>query len=441
MNTTDVAVARGPTPAAHAKPDSVRDAMGSFAREFGALAALRLESCIHCGMCAEVCHFYIATDDPRYTPVWKVEPFKQAYKRESGPFAPFFRWFALKRKITPEELEEWQHLLYDSCNLCGRCSLMCPMGIDVAGLVKEAREGMFEAGLAPYELYQRAQSQYQTGTPDPDATPCIEQLRAIGAEHGVNIPLDHDHAELMLCVSGIDIERYPKQIVALSQVMDHLGVSWTFRSEALLAENYPYLAGARRWEADIVTRLAMEAEACGAHTVIVPECGHGYAALRWEGAELYGKPLPFKVLDIAEYLAEQLRDDKLRLTRADGATATFHDPCELGRKGGVMEAPRELLSAMGIELKELENNRGFTFCCGGGGGVMFIERANALRYRAMEAKLREVDATGADQLVTTCAGCRYSFDDARAHFNWDKSPYSLLELVAQHLEHKGEAGA
>ena len=437
MNTTDAAAARGPAP--HAAPDSAREAMGSFARNFGALAALRLESCIHCGMCADVCHFYIATEDPRYTPVWKAEPFKQAYKRESGPFAPFFRLFGLKHKITSAELEEWQHLVYDSCNLCGRCSLMCPMGIDVAGLIKEAREGMFEAGLAPTELYQRAMSQHQTGSPDPSAAPSVEQLRAIGEENGVKIPLDQERADVMLCVSGIDIEHYPKQIVALSRVMDHLGVSWTFRSEALLAENYPYLAGARQWEADIVTRLVLEAEACGAGTVIVPECGHGYAALRWEGAELYGKPLPFRVLDITEYLAEQLRDNKLLVRRTDGATATFHDPCEIGRKGGVMDAPRELLRAMGIEVRELENNRGFAFCCGGGGGVMFIQGANALRYRTMEAKLREIDATGAEQLVTSCAGCRYTFDDAGTHFNWNKSPYSLLELVAQHLEPKGEA--
>src|SRR6056297_1156901 len=109
-------------------------AMSAFAHEFGALSSLNLESCIHCGMCAEACHFYIATDDAKYTPILKAEPFKQAYRRESGAFAPFFKLLGLKKKVTADQLEEWQELLFDSCNLCGRCSLICPMGIEVAEL-------------------------------------------------------------------------------------------------------------------------------------------------------------------------------------------------------------------------------------------------------------------------------------------------------------------
>ena len=133
--------------------------MRGFAQEIGALSAFRLESCIHCGICADACHFYIATEDPQYTPIWKVEPFKQAYKREASPFAPLYRLFGLKREVTADQLEQWQHLLFDSCNMCGRCSLICPMGIDVAALIEQARHAMFDAGLAPKELYQKAAHQ------------------------------------------------------------------------------------------------------------------------------------------------------------------------------------------------------------------------------------------------------------------------------------------
>ena len=65
--------------------------MNSFVRDFGRTAAVYMESCIHCGMCAEACHFYEVTQDPKYTPIWKLEPFKQAYKREYGPFAFVYR--------------------------------------------------------------------------------------------------------------------------------------------------------------------------------------------------------------------------------------------------------------------------------------------------------------------------------------------------------------
>lgn len=417
-------------------PDAerVRRAMESFAGDFGALAAMRLESCIHCGICADGCHFYIATEDAQYTPILKVEPFKQAYKREAGPFAPFFRWFGLKHKITEDELERWQHLLYDSCNLCGRCSVICPMGIDVATLIEQARAGLFEAGLAPQELYESAESQTRTGDAWGSNTPYLDKLKRVGAEHGLEVPLDKAQADVLLLVSGIELDHYPGQVAALLKTMQHLGVSCTFRSEALLAENIPHFAGAREWQDKLSRQIIDAAIACGARTVIVPECGHAYVVLRWQAAELRGKELPFRVLHITEFLAEQLDAGKLHLGKADGQAVTFHDPCQIVRKGGVTEAPRKLMRAMALDLHEMEDAGGFSFCCGGGGGVMFIDRAAPLRYRAVENRFREVDATGARTLLTTCSGCRFTFDDGKQHFNWNKSPHSLLELIAEHLE-------
>jgi len=408
-------------------------AMRGFAQEIGALSAFRLESCIHCGICADACHFYIATEDPQYTPIWKVEPFKQAYKREASAFAPLFRLLGLKREVTADQLAHWQHLLFDSCNMCGRCSLICPMGIDVAALIEQARHAMFEAGLAPQELYRKAAHQRETGQPEASAEPYRNQLLAIGTQFGVAIPLDKPEAELMLCVPRTDIEHYPKAVAALARVMSHLGVSCTFRSDGLVAENYGYFAGGKAWQRDISRRLIEQAIACKAKILIVPECGHAYSALRWEAADLYGKPLPFKVRSVTEYLAEELQAGRLKLGAAGSGATTFHDPCQLVRKGGVNDAPRALMKAMGIDLHELKNHGGFSFCCGGGGGVLDIERAAPLRYRAMENKLREIDDTGAQTFLTSCSDCRRTFDDAQAHFNWEKTPHSLLELVADNL--------
>ena len=408
-------------------------ALSSFAREFGALTALRMESCIHCGMCADACHFYIATEDPKYTPIWKVEPFKQAYKRESGPFAPIYRWLGLKKEVTAAELEQWQELLFDSCNLCGRCSLICPMGIDVAALIEQARHAMFDAGLAPAELHQSAQRQELFGEPWESKEPALKKLQEIGRAHQVPIPLDLPQADVLLLVSGAEVDRYPAQVAALARVMAHLGVKATFRSEALFAENMAYFTGALNWQRNISEYVIREAEKCGAKTVIVPECGHAYTSLRWEAAELHGAKLPFKVQHITEFLADALAAGRLKLRRADGGSVTFHDPCQLVRRGGVLEAPRALMKALGLDLKELENKKGFSYCCAGGGGVLMIERAKELRYRAVAAKLHEIDKTGAQQLVTSCSGCRASFEDAADHFHWNKKPASLLELVASHL--------
>ena len=408
-------------------------ALSAYAREFGALTALRLESCIHCGMCADACHFYIATEDPKYTPIWKVEPFKQAYKRESGPFAPLYRLFGLKNAVTTAELEQWQELLFDSCNLCGRCSLICPMGIDVAALIEQARHAMFEAGLAPQELHDQARLQALSGQPFESGDTYHKKLVDLGKAHKVAIHIDLPQADVLLLVSGFEVDRYPGQVVALARVMAHLGVRATFRSDALFAENMAYFVGATGWQRDIGERVIAQAQACGAKTVIVPECGHAYTALRWEAAELHGAKLPFQVQHITEFLAAALKAGQLKLRPADGGSVTFHDPCQLVRKGGVLDAPRALLEALGLDLHELKNKKGFSFCCAGGGGVLQIKRATELRHRAVAAKLHEIDATGAQQLVTSCSGCRASFEDAAEHFHWNKSPASLLELVANHL--------
>ena len=426
--------AAAPVPAA-----SVAGAMQGFAREVGALSAFRMESCIHCGICAESCHYYIATEDPQYTPIWKIEPFKQAYKRESSTFAPVIRALGLKRKVSAAQLEHWQHLLFDSCNLCGRCSLICPMGIDIAALIEQARHAMFDAGVAPAELYEKARCQGRSGQPEASAEPYADRLLAIGRQFGVPISLDLAEAEVMLCVPRTDIEHYPSAVAALARVMEHLGVSCTFRSDALVAENYGYFSGGKDLQRAISRRLIDQAVACRARVLLVPECGHAYTALRWEAADLYGKALPFEVRAVSEYLADALAAGRLRLrpVDADGGSMTFQDPCQLGRKGGVTHAPRALMKAMHVDVKEMDNHGDFAFCCGGGGGVIDIARAAPLRHRTLEVKLREIDATGARHLLTSCSDCRHTFDDARRHFEWDKSPRSLLELVAAQLQAVG----
>src|SRR5512141_1204297 len=137
-------------------------AASTAAREFVAQvnrdAAFQLESCVHCGLCADACHFHLVTGDPRYTPLYKLRPMLRAYRRESAPLARLRKWFGLAPpEVTAAELAEWSDLLYDSCNLCGRCTLACPMGIDIAGLVRRTREGMAAGGFAPRDLYAAAE--------------------------------------------------------------------------------------------------------------------------------------------------------------------------------------------------------------------------------------------------------------------------------------------
>lgn len=412
----------------------VEIAMRSFVKDFGATAATYMESCVHCGLCAESCHFYVQTGDPKYTPIWKIEPFKQAYKREAGPFAPLYRWLNLKPKVSADELKVWQHLIYDSCTMCGRCTMICPMGIDIASLIGQARHGMFQAGLVPHELWAVAERAEREGSPlGATAQVFADRIEWLADDYEVDIPLDKDKADVMVTMSSIEIMKYPEAIVAIAKVLNHMGLDWTFRSDGYEATNFGLLSGNSAWQKDMSMKLINAAIACGAKTLILPECGHAYTAMRWQGANLYGQALPFKVRHISEFLADGLREGKVKVKHV-GGSVTFHDPCQLVRRGGAIEAPREVLQALGVELCEMEENRGFNWCCGGGGGVVTIHRADDIRYKTFQLKMKQVEETGAEHLVTSCSNCRQTFDDGQAHFNWDKKAQSLLDWVADNLE-------
>jgi Fe-S oxidoreductase len=419
--------------------ERVAIAMKSFTKDFNRATATYMESCIHCGQCAEACHFYVTTRDPKYTPIWKLEPFKQAYKREAGPFSWIYRALNLKHKVTVEELEEWQELLFDSCTMCGRCTMICPMGIDIAGLVGLARHGMFQAGLVPHELWAVAERAEREGSPL-GATPKVlkERIEWLADDFEVEIPLDRDKADVLITLSSIEIMKYPQSIVAVAKILNHLGVSWTIRSDGYEATNFGMLSGNAQWQRDMSMKMIESAIACGAKTLVLPECGHAYGAMRWQGANVYSKPLPFKVLHISEFLAENVRNGKLKLKKLD-KSVTFHDPCQVSRRGGATAAPREVLRALGVEMREMESTGDMNWCCGGGGGVVTIHRADEMRHKAFAIKIKQIDDTGAELLTTSCSNCRQTFDDGQAHFKWDKTMHSLLETVADQLDATVEA--
>jgi Fe-S oxidoreductase len=417
-----------------AAADRASAAAAAFAEDFGRRTAIYLEACIHCGNCAEACPFYLETREAKYTPIWKLEPFRRTYRRESGPFAPIVRALGLAKPVSAEELGEWQELLYDSCTMCGRCTAACPMAIDIAALVGEARHGMFRAGLVPGDLWAAADRGEREGSPL-GAKPAVlrERLEWLGDEHGVPMHLDLPRADVMVTFSSVEIMKYPMALVATAKVMESAGSSWTLSSRGYEATNFGMLAGSREWQRDMTMKVIEAAIACGAGTVVLPECGHAYSALRWQGANVYGKALPFRVLHISEFLAENLASGRLRV-KPLAKSAAFHDPCQVSRRGGASAAPRSVLAALGIELRETEEAAELNFCCGGGGGVIANHRADELRRKAFRIKMRQMDATGAELTLTSCANCRLSFDDGEAHYHWDRHMQSLLELTAERLE-------
>lgn len=403
-----------------------------FIQKIDAQVALDLESCLHCGMCAEACHFYEGTGQGRYAPIHKLKLLRKVYRRELGPFRLVHR--LLTRDLTAAELEQWQELVFDSCTECGRCDMICPVGVHLSRGVHITRQALAAAGLAPAELRALDAEQKRTGAIFGAGVELLRGALDTLRAQGIQAPLDKPRADYLVLTTAPDLLIYRSSIAATARIMNHLGVDWTFASNAFEAANSGALSGDEAAQRQATQRIVDAALACGAKFVVVPECGHAYPALRWEGPNAIGRDFPFEVLAISELLGREIDSGRLRLKPlAPGKRVTFHDPCKLGRKGGVFDEPRKALAALGVELRETASKGTTNYCCGGGAGVFLIGRAAPLRAAAFRIKRDQFDATGAESVVTSCQSCRMSFAAGAQQNNWNVPVESLVELVANNL--------
>jgi Fe-S oxidoreductase len=394
--------------------------------------AAALETCIHCGICSEACHFFQGTGDPRYTPINKVAPLRRFYRREIGPF----RWLArlLVRDISAQELRSWQELVYDGCTECGRCDHTCPMGIRISPMISIVRKALKEAGLMPMEMQALVREQDEKGTTFGVGPEDLRQACQALAAEGVQVPLDRERAEVLVLSTVADLILFNDSFRATAKIMNTLQKDWTLRSGAIRAADLCFVSGdddARLRASKIVYE---EARACGAKTVVVPECGMAYNVMRWEAANLLGESPGFEVLAISEFIGKEISAGRLKLQPGlSGQPMTYHDPCKVGRQSGVFREPRTALEALGVDVREMESKQRTNYCCGGGSGVFLIKRAANLRQRAFEIKMHEADESGAAAVVTACDSCRINFTNGAARANWRTPIKSLVCLVAENL--------
>jgi Fe-S oxidoreductase len=391
-------------------------------------------SCVHCGMCADACLFHTETGDPKYTPIHKLEPMRRVYRQEYTLLGRLAKWLGLSRPVTDEELEEWKPLVYDSCTLCGRCSLVCPVGNDLVYMIRKMREGMAISGHAPDGLVGASTRAVEIGSPMGVRLPAVQaQMKHVQQDTGIEIPLDAVGAEYMVLMSSMEVINFPEYLGAIAKIMKQAGKSWTLCSTAFEATNSGIQIGVSDIAKVLVQRIVDGAEKLKVKTVISPECGHAYTALRWEGPNLIGRPYTFEVLHILEVL-DGFRAQGLLKTRGfEEARLTFHDPCQLVRRGGVMEHPRNLLKMVAKDFVEMEDHGRMNWCCGGGGGVSAIEEAEPLRLQVFRIKKRQLEEIGARTMVTACANCRIVLEEGLEHYQMNIPVVGLTETLAEHL--------
>jgi Fe-S oxidoreductase len=406
-----------------------------FKEVIDAPVAAFFESCVHCGLCAEACLFYTETKDPKYTPIYKLKPLKKVWRQEYTFWGKIAKTLGLAKPPTDEELAEWRELIYDSCSLCGRCSLVCPVGNDIVYMVRQVREGMVAAGHAPEDMIAATNRAVKIGSPMGVKLPALKaQIKYIEKETGLTVPLDVEGADYMVLLSSMEIMNFPEYIEALTRIFKQADVSWTLCSEAFEATNAGIQIGVSDIAKILVERIVVGAEKLKVKAVISPECGHAYTALRWEGPNLIGRAYHFKVVHILELLDQLKHEGRLRTTGKDDRPMTFHDPCQLVRRGGVVAEPHNLLNSVATEFREMNDTGIMNWCCGGGGGVSSIEHTESLRYKVFKRKKAQVEETGVDTLVTACANCRIILEEGFEHYDTPIEVLGLTELIADHLQ-------
>ena len=175
---------------------SIERGIHALKEQIDSTTAAFFSSCTHCGMCADACLFYTETDDPSLIPIYKVEPMRRLWEQEYTLVGRAKKMLGLSKKITDEELEKWRPLVYDSCSLCGRCSMVCPVGNDISGMIRKMREGMSASGNAPEGLIGASTRAIETGSPMGVKLHAVQaQIKHAVQDTGLEYPMDKEGAE------------------------------------------------------------------------------------------------------------------------------------------------------------------------------------------------------------------------------------------------------
>jgi Fe-S oxidoreductase len=155
-----------------------------------------------------------------------------------------------------------------------------------------------------------------------------------------------------------------------------------------------------------------------------------------------------EIVHSSVFVEELLRRDGARLQsgpEGDGASAgdgvgaprdvvTFHDPCYLGRYAGKVDEPRDLLTRFGASIIEPERNRDNPYCCGAGGGLLFADKEEEPGSRISDVRFKQLQATGANTVVTACPFCSIMLKGAQASAGADTQFVDLMTYVNGKLQ-------
>ncbi|MGH9658378.1 MAG: (Fe-S)-binding protein [Bryobacteraceae bacterium] len=364
------------------------------------VVALQAYSCVECGRCTEHCPAY--NTGKMLDPKWIVLGVR-GYLNEHGA-----------RSDAPLLGAHLSEEAAFQCTTCGACEEQCPVGIQHLPIIIGLRRGAVNTGEWQDEYGTKLFLNLERSG-NPMGFAAGERQKFIDKNE---LPLYDGTQEYCLwlgCMGSYDPQGRDI-IVSLVKVMRHLGVTFgVLRKERCTGD------AARRLGNDLLfSQLAesnIETLRQAAPKKILSICPHCVRTMSEDWKEA-GES--FDVEHHSVFLARAAS----KLPRRAGQTVVFHDPCYLGRYGGVYEAPR-MAAAVGGEVIDPPRARNRSRCCGAGGGLAFLGEETGKRVNVDRAE--ELVATGASTVAAACPFCATMFRDALAQVS--TSPPKLVDIA------------
>jgi Fe-S oxidoreductase/nitrate reductase gamma subunit len=375
------------------------DVLGASAiDEFSSLDLLAFEACLQCGRCEEVCPATIS--GLNYSPRSLL-----LILRENLAGALILPVEGTEKTLNPELLEE--EFLW-SCTTCGHCLEVCPAFIRPPEQVIDIRRSqVLMTGNVPQTVGETLRNFERQGNPwgMPSQT---RMTWAEGLDVKVLTPGDQVDVLFFVGCAGAFDDRNKKVTQAFVKLLNKLEVDYGVLgdAEACCGETSRRMGNEYLFQVAAEENISLLAEY--KFNKMVTFCPHGLNTIKHEYPKFGGD---YQVLHASEFLFNllQTRGD-LSKNGNNFGTLTYHDSCYLGRYNDVYAQPRSLLQAVNIKPKEMIPNRAESFCCGGGGGAMWLETAADTRIN--QNRLQQALDIQADTITTACPYCLIMFDDA-----------------------------
>jgi Fe-S oxidoreductase len=379
-----------------------------------------MDICVRCGACADKCHFFIGSGDPKNMPVLRAELLRSVYRNDFTTAGKIMGKMVGARELTIPVLKEWFYYFYQ-CTECRRCSVFCPYGIDTAEITMIGRELMNLVGLGIDWITTPAANCFRTGNHlgiQPHgfkdsidfAVDELEEITGIKVDASIN----RKGAEILFVAPSADYFGTPHYYTLLGYLalFHEIGLDYTWSAYASEGGNFG-LFHSHEMMKRLNAKIYAEAKRLKVKWILGGECGHMWRVLHQYMDTLNG-PADFlevpvspvtgtrfdntkstKMVHICEFTADLIHNNKLKFDpgRNDHCIVTFHDSCNPARAMGLIEEPRYILRNVCNNFYEMPENtiKEQTFCCGSGSGLGTDEnlemrlrgglpRANAVKY-------------------------------------------------------------